>query len=54
MRLCIIIFYFIEESVLSVAVGDEKLPNMTSESQIEVSQPPGLRSLYTVEICVFV
>lgn len=44
--------FFTEESVLSVSVGDEKLPNMTSESQIEVSHcfiftwPSSRTSLY--------
>lgn len=27
-----------EDSLLSITVGDEKLPNMTSESHIEVSR----------------
>lgn len=31
------VYFPAENSVLSVTVGDEKLPNMTSESQIQVS-----------------
>lgn len=34
-------FNFTGESILSVSVGNEKLPNMTSQSQIEVSPSPG-------------
>lgn len=42
-------FYFLtEESILSVSVGDEKLPHMTQESHIEVCHDP-----HTTRICVF-
>lgn len=37
-----------EESILSVSVGDEKLPHMTQESHIEVCHDP-----HTTGICVF-
>lgn len=41
-------FFLTEESILSVSVGDEKLPNMTQESHIEVCHDP-----HTTGICVF-
>lgn len=37
-----------------MSVGDEKLPNMTSQSQIEVSHSPGLHTLHAAGICAFV
>lgn len=33
-------FFLAEESILSVSVGDEKLPHMTQESHIEVCHDP--------------
>lgn len=42
------LFFLTEESILSVSVGDEKLPNMTQESHIEVCHDP-----HTTGICVF-